>query len=171
MSTSLSVILPVYNQEKYIAKTIESILRQSFQDFELLILDDGSTDNSSQIIREYASKDQRIFPFFEKNRGRCEATNYLVSRAKGEWCALLDADDLMLSDRLEKQISFHQNNTEIDASSCHCRYINHEGVSLGTQRYPFVKTLEECYRVRESHDFIQVAMTGIMISKKVYLEV
>ncbi|MEO7766395.1 MAG: glycosyltransferase family A protein, partial [Ferruginibacter sp.] len=132
----VSVILPVYNQEKYLQETIESILNQSFQDFELIILDDGSTDNSPQIIRQFAAKDNRIQAYFETNSGKSLATNYLVNKAKGEWCAFLDADDVMLKQRLERQVAFHNANPGVDASSSHCNYINEKGNMFGTQRYP-----------------------------------
>src|SRR3712207_5201276 len=100
MEPLVSVILPVYNQEKYVAETIESVLAQTFREFEFIILDDGSTDNSALIIRQYAAQDSRIIPLFQSNSGRCVATNNAVSAARGPWCALLDADDVMLPDRL-----------------------------------------------------------------------
>ena len=116
MSPLVSVILPVYNQEKYIAETIESVLNQTYNRFELLILDDGSTDGSAQIINEYAGRDNRITTFFEKNAGRSNATNTLAHRASGQFLALLDADDLMEPNRLERQIAFHLTNPGIEAS-------------------------------------------------------
>lgn len=171
MKQSISVILPVYNQEKYLVETIESVLTQTFQDFEFLILDDGSTDDSAHIIREYAKKDKRIVPFFESNSGRCNATNKLVNLAKGKWCAFLDADDVMLPNRLEMQIAFHLANPEIDASSCNCYYINKDSKILGEQRHPCPKTIEDCKRIFISKKLIQCAITGLFISREVFLKV
>jgi glycosyltransferase involved in cell wall biosynthesis len=167
----ISVVMPVYNQEKYLAETIESVLGQTYKDFEFLILDDGSTDNSARIIREYARRDDRIVPYFEANSGRCEAANKLVARARGAWCAFLDADDVMLPFRLEKQLAFHQSNPEAAASSCHCYYINDQGSMLGEQRHPFLKSVADCKTVFGSNDFIQCAFTGLFISRKAFLQV
>ncbi|WP_026463742.1 glycosyltransferase family 2 protein [Adhaeribacter aquaticus] len=166
----VSVILPVYNQEKFLAETIESVLSQTYKDFELLILDDGSTDKSPQIIKEYAAKDKRIVPYFEQNAGRSLATNKIVERANGKFCALLDADDLMLNDRLEKQLNFHLANPEIDATSCHSYYIDEWGKTMGVQQYAFLQTAEECRRVKEEKRSVICSITGLMITKKAYLE-
>ena len=119
----LSVILPVYNQEKYVAETIESVLSQTFADFELLLHDDGS----AAIIRRYAAQDARIWASFAPNVGKCGVTNRLVEQAQGQWCAFLDADDVMLPERLEKQVAFHRAHPDLDATSCHCQYINEYG--------------------------------------------
>ncbi|HEX9152619.1 MAG TPA: glycosyltransferase family A protein, partial [Flavobacterium sp.] len=102
----VSVIMPVYNQEQYLIETIESVLAQTLKDFEFIILDDGSTDQSAQIIRRYAELDKRINAFFYSNSGKCVSTNFLVNQAKAKYCAFLDADDVMLPERLERQISF-----------------------------------------------------------------
>lgn len=170
MSPYISIVLPVYNQEKYLAETIESVLNQTYGDFELLIMDDGSTDGSSHIIKEYLSKDNRIFSFFQKNSGRCIATNNIIEKARGKWCALLDADDVMLPYRLEKQVAFHMSNPDVDASSCHCYYINENGNILGEQRHPYLKTIEECKSMSNTKGLVQCAITGLFISKKVFLE-
>jgi glycosyltransferase involved in cell wall biosynthesis len=167
----VSVILPVYNQEKYLKETIESILTQSFRDFELIILDDGSTDNSAQIISEFEVKDSRIQAYFETNAGKGMATNNLVAKAKGEWCAFLDADDVMLPDRLERQLDFHKSNEGVDASSCNCYNINEEGNMFGTQRYPGLTTIAEFKLATARGQFITCSYTGLMVSKKVFIEV
>ena len=102
MKPYVSVVMSVFNQEKYVAETIESVLTQTFSNFKFIILDDCSTDNSTEIIRKYAATDKRIKALFETNRRRSGATNYLVSIANTPWCILLDADDTMLPDRVEK---------------------------------------------------------------------
>jgi glycosyltransferase involved in cell wall biosynthesis len=170
MSPLVSVILPVYNQEKYIVETIEGILNQSFQNFELVILDDGSTDQSARIIRLFAAKDTRIRAFFKSNSGKSNATNYLVSKAKGEWCAFLDADDVMLPERLERQVAFHQANPSIDASSSNCCYINENGNLFGKQRYPGLETIPHYKKSIRNGQFITCSFTGLMVSKSAFLE-
>lgn len=170
MSLLVSVVMPVYNQEKYLAETIEGVLNQSFCDFEFLVVDDGSTDGSAEIIREYAARDKRIIPFFRNNAGKCVATNNLVTIAKGKYCAFLDADDVMLPDRLELQVAFHLAKPEIDASSGHCYYINERSHLLGKQYYPGLRTPDECRKVQESKLLINCAFTALMVARKAFLE-
>lgn len=170
MEPLISVVMPVYNQEKYLAETIESVLNQSFKDFEFIILDDGSTDNSAQIIRQYAAKDERIVPFFQANTGKCVATNSLVAKARGKWCAFLDADDVMLPKRLEKQLGFHLEHPEIDASSSHCYYINKDSHLLGKQFYENLSTIKESRSALASNKIVNCSFTGMMVSTKAFKE-
>ena len=89
----ISVIVPVYNIEKYIAKCIESILNQTYEDFELLLIDDGSNDNSGEICDEYAKKDKRIRVFHKENGGVSSARNLGLKNIKGEYIVCIDGDD------------------------------------------------------------------------------
>lgn len=99
----VSIIMPVYNRGRYLRQAIESVLSQTFQDFELILVDDGSTDNSRAIIKEYPEKDKRIrYAFHEKNRGVSAARNTALSMAQGEWIAIIDSDDAWHPERLEK---------------------------------------------------------------------
>ncbi len=168
MIPAISVILPVYNQEQYVAETIESVLSQTFADFELLLHDDGSTDGSAAIIRDYAARDPRIRASFASNAGRCGATNALVAQARGEWCAFLDADDVMLPARLATQLAYHQAHPEVDATSCHCHYINEHGRHMGTQRYYGLRTAEEGRQSLAKNEVVLVAFTGLMLRRRVF---
>ncbi len=87
--------MPVYNNEKYLADSIENILKQSFSDFELICIDDGSTDKSLDIMKLYALKDKRIVVLSQKNQGVGYARNKAIQAAKGEWLAFCDGDDLV----------------------------------------------------------------------------
>jgi glycosyltransferase involved in cell wall biosynthesis len=101
----ISVLMPAFNAEAFIAEAIQSILQQSFTDFELIILNDGSTDQTSQIIDGFA--DQRIHKIdLQHNQGLVNARNRLVAAAKGRYIAFLDADDVAFADRLQKQFTF-----------------------------------------------------------------
>lgn len=102
----ISVIVPVYNVEKYLSRCIESILSQTFTDFELLLIDDGSTDRSGEICDEYAKKDTRIRVFHTKNRGVSAARNLGLDNAKGEWISFVDSDDWVEDDYL--RTLFHE---------------------------------------------------------------
>lgn len=96
----ISVIVPVYNTEKYLRRCIDSILAQTFTDFELLLVDDGSKDNSGTICDEYVEKDPRVRVFHKENGGVTAARNMGIEEAKGEWLAFVDADDYILLDYL-----------------------------------------------------------------------
>ncbi len=109
----VSVLLPVYNADRYIAQAIESILNQTLTNFELLIIDDGSTDGSAQILQAYAAQDQRIRLLVRENRGLISTLNEMLQQAKGEFLARMDADDLSLPDRLQQQVQFLQQHPEV----------------------------------------------------------
>lgn len=100
---AISVVMPVYNTEKYVAKAIQSILEQTFVDFEFLIIDNGSTDGSSSIIEQFAKRDARIRVIRnEKNVFIAEARNIALAQASGEYLYLIDSDDWVLPDMLEE---------------------------------------------------------------------
>jgi len=101
----ISVLMPAFNAEDHIAEAIQSILRQTFSDFELIILNDGSTDRTSEIINGFA--DQRIRKIeLRQNQGLVNARNQLVTTARGRYIAFLDSDDIAFPDRLQKQFRF-----------------------------------------------------------------
>lgn len=97
----ISVIIPLYNKEKAIRNTVESVLKQTFEDFELIIADDGSTDCSADIVKEMITKDDRIHYYYKPNGGVSSARNFGLSKAKGEWVIFLDADDEMMPNNLK----------------------------------------------------------------------
>lgn len=110
----LSVIMPVYNTEKYLKESIESILNQSYKDFEFIIINDGSTDNSLNIINNYAQLDGRIKVISRENKGLVYSLNEGLNIAKGKYVARMDADDVSLPERLKKQVDFLEKHKEID---------------------------------------------------------
>ena len=93
MQPKISVIVPVYKAEKYLHRCVDSILAQTFTDFELLLINDGSPDNSGVICDEYAQKDNRIRVFHKENGGVSSARNIGLDNAKGEWITFIDSDD------------------------------------------------------------------------------
>lgn len=100
----VSIITPVYNGAKYVAETIESVLQQTYPYWEMILVDDGSKDNSADIVRQYAEKEKRITLIQQPNGGSASARNNGIRRANGQYIALLDADDLWEPDFLEEQI-------------------------------------------------------------------
>ena len=97
----VSVIIPTYNSANYLPAAIESVLSQSFQDFEVIVIDDGSTDNTAMVVRDY---EPRIRYFCQTNSGVSKARNRGIEESKGEYVAFLDSDDTWLTDKLEHQI-------------------------------------------------------------------
>ncbi len=125
-SALVSVIMPVFNGEKYLAEAIESILSQTFTDFELIIVDDGSQDGSADIIRDYAQEDGRIRLLqHHENQGRADARNTGIADSHGSLIAMMDCDDISLPERLEKQVAFLENNPEIGG-------LGTQGMFIGT---------------------------------------
>lgn len=110
----VTVIMPVYNSERYVAKSIESILNQTYTNFEFLIFDDGSTDNSREIISSFASGDNRIIPFYsDVNLGYVTHLNKGILLAKGDLIARMDSDDIAMADRLQAQVDFLWRNSDV----------------------------------------------------------
>jgi len=102
----ISVVLPVYNGEKYLAESIESVLAQTFTNFELIMIDDGSTDGSLQIMRKYEQNDARVRVITRENRGLSTTLNDSIDISRGELLARMDQDDIALPHRFEKQLQW-----------------------------------------------------------------
>lgn len=108
----VSVLMPAYNAEKYIGEAIESILNQTFKDFEFIIIDDASTDGTWEVIQRYAKKDRRIISLQnDSNKKICKTLNRGIKMAKGKYIVRMDADDWSFPDRIQKQVDFMEKNT------------------------------------------------------------
>jgi len=117
MSPRVSVIMPMYNAESYLKDAVDSILNQTFQDFELIILDDASTDNSTSILDSYS--DSRIVRYTsDKNIGLANILNIGLKMAKGEYIARMDSDDISLPARLQIEVDYLDSHPKIDLVSC-----------------------------------------------------
>jgi glycosyltransferase involved in cell wall biosynthesis len=117
--TQISVIVPIYNTEKYLDRCIQSILAQTYTDFELLLVDDGSTDTSGAICDKYAEQDSRVRVFHKENGGVSSARNMGLDNAQGEWVTFVDADDWLENGYLE---IFMKNTEELTCQSFHSYY-------------------------------------------------
>lgn len=133
----ISVILPVWNGERFLEASIESILNQSFKDFELIIVDDYSSDDTPIIIKKYSKIDMRIRIFRNSSRRGVGATlNRAIKNSKGKYLARSDADDLMAPDRLEFEVAFLQKHPSVVAVGSWVREINSFGVAIGERKMP-----------------------------------
>jgi len=102
----ISVIIPAYNHERFVGKAIESVLNQTFQEFELIIVDDGSTDNTANIIKSYT--DSRILYIYQENQDAFNAINHGLDIARGAFISILNSDDLYEPSRLKRLLQAHQ---------------------------------------------------------------
>lgn len=117
----LSVIIPVYNTSKYLHRCLDSILNQNFTDFELILINDGSTDDSLKILREYEAKDRRIIVIDKPNEGVSAARNHGIEIAKGEYIMFCDSDDHVAENWCETLLSFTQKNPDCLCCSAYYR--------------------------------------------------
>ena len=125
----LSIIMSVYNAEKYLKESIQSILNQSYARFELIIIEDGSTDGSIEIIERFADERIRLIRH-EKNRGIAVALNRGIREARGEWIVRMDADDVAMPGRLEKQLEYVEKNAGVDGLFTTVERIDESGKAL-----------------------------------------
>lgn len=130
----VSVVLSVYNCEKYLAEAIDSILAQTWTDLEFVIVDDGSTDSTPDILSSYS--DSRIKLISQKNRGLAPALNAGIQNALGKYIARMDADDISLPNRLEKQVEFMENNSYCSVLGSNALLIDMNGNYLYTSSVP-----------------------------------
>lgn len=119
MNELVSVIMPSYNTGRFIAETIESVLKQTYKNWELIIVDDCSTDNTDEIVKGYLGDNRIRYLKNKKNSGAAVSRNRALREAKGKWIAFLDSDDLWHSRKLEQQILFMKKN------GCHFSYTNY----------------------------------------------
>ena len=130
----VSIIMPVYNAERFLHQAIQSILDQTYKNFELVIIDDGSTDSSSKIIKNFS--DERIRSSFFENQGVSKARNVGISLAHGEFIALMDADDISEPTRIQKQIQYLNDNHNISIVGTNAIFIDEEGSDSSLKNYP-----------------------------------
>ncbi len=162
----VSIMMPAYNAENYIQESINSILTQTYENWELIIVNDGSTDQTEQIITKI--NDPRIKIFTQKNQGEAVARNHALSKMSGEWVAFLDSDDLFEPDFLQQTIPFLMQNRTFDAVYTDGRYIDSNGKLLeplsAHRRGPFTGDIFEQV-VRASDVFGPPTCTVLSLEK------
>lgn len=132
---AVSLLVPAYNAERTLAATLRSVLRQSFPSWECVVVDDGSTDGTAAILREYARRDARIVPTGSEHLGIVGALNRGLERCRGDYVARLDADDLMHRFRIERQFALARRDPELGALGSHVRIFPRRAGNGGRRAY------------------------------------
>lgn len=128
MHPVISVIIPTYNRERYISDAIQSVLDQNFPDFEIIVVDDGSTDHTGNVVRAFQS--EKIRYIYQPNYGRSKARNHALGLARGRYIAFLDSDDLYLPGKLLLQVAYMEANPEVGMIYTSARCVDEYGVPL-----------------------------------------
>jgi len=168
INTLVSIIMPAYNAEKFITESIESIVRQTYENWELIIVDDGSSDNTKSIVEQYLENEPRIKYFYQSNAKQGKARNKGIENSEGYYIAFLDADDLWLPDKLEIQFEEMYSNQGLDL--------------LFSQGYKIINNTIEVYNVvvKQVWDkcdlpiFIhcnQIPILSVLVKKEVLISV
>lgn len=160
----VSVLLCVHNGEPYISDSIDSILQQTFKDFELLVIDDGSQDRTYAILEEFAKKDTRVRVVHQKNAGLTSALNTGISLCRGKWIARQDADDISLPQRLEKQVQHIRAHKNIGLLGTAYDIINVAGNVLPRHEVPLYTSHHDlCLELQCRNPFVH---SSVMIKRE-----
>lgn len=166
----ISVVMPAYNASAFIAQAIESILNQSLKTFELIIIDDGSTDNTVSIIEYYAAQDDRIKFIQNEHGGANVARNTGLRVAKYDWVAMMDADDIAMPGRLETLLAATVEHPEVIIWGSYVEQIGVDGRSLGIAPIGPI-TLEEFYATDRRHTPVFITNPSAMFRRDIALKV
>jgi len=164
----ISVCIPVWNREKYIGETIESVLAQTYTGFEIVIVDDGSTDNTKKIIKEYMKKDIRVRLIEKEHVGATDTFNQTILNAKGDYICILGSDDLWMPTKLEEQVKVSKDYPDYILHTKSFR-INDEGDVFGVAE-TLDATPEEYYK-RAKEPWAWFIASSFFMPKKMFDEV
>ena len=161
----VSVVIPLYNCERHIGEAIESVLAQTFKDYEVIVVDDGSTDDSASVVHKFGDQVRYVR---QPNAGVSVATNHGIALSKGELIAFLDNDDVWLPEKLARQVAFLDEHPECGLVNCDLQYISETGDRLDrylpgmNKRDPYVRLFQKGYVFMSS---------GVMMRRRVYEEI
>ncbi|MDH3974331.1 MAG: glycosyltransferase [Deltaproteobacteria bacterium] len=169
IEVEISIIMSVYNGERWLSESIDSVLNQSYNNFELIVIDDGSTDKSVNILNHYMIKDKRIRVFHNKqNIGLTRSLNRGLELSQGKFIARIDCDDIWHPEKLSKQIEYLEEHPYISIVGTACNVIDENGHVSETQKIRFVK---EDKSIRQSIvKFNPFTHSSILFKKDVYKE-
>jgi glycosyltransferase involved in cell wall biosynthesis len=164
------VVMPAYNAAAFIAEAIESVLAQTYRDFNLIVVNDGSTDDTLEIVQKYASRDRRVKMYTQANAGTAPTLNRGIDIADGEWIFLMHADDRMRPNRLERQLAFIQEHPELTVVSSLVRHIDSKGRVIGKDNSKLI-TPESVEKVVSANELIGISHPAVAFRKSAVLAV
>jgi glycosyltransferase involved in cell wall biosynthesis len=160
----VSVVMPAYNAERYVALAVEGLLRQTLRDFELLVIDDGSTDGTAAILDRFAARDSRIAVIHQPaNQGYARALNLGLARARGRFIARHDADDVSLPERLARQAQFLEAHPEVGLAASRVQVVDEAGRALAVD--PYAGGLDNAALQRELLDHNPLCHGSVMLRR------
>lgn len=147
-SPCVSVVIPLYNAEKFIGEALEGVLAQTFRDFEIIVVDDGSTDGSAAVVHRFGDAVRYVY---QRNAGVAVATNRGLALSRGQFIAFLDNDDIWLPHKLERQVAFLTQHPNYGLVNCDMEYISESGARLNrvikgiNPQHPYVRLFQKGY--------------------------
>lgn len=167
----VSVLMTTYNSEKYVTETIKSVINQTYKNWEFIIVDDASTDNTYNLISEFCKNDARIKLYkFEQNKGQSYALNFGLKKCAFDLIARIDNDDLMHPDRLQIQVNYMQNYHEVAIVGSYVNYINKNGLVVGKGKTDFLSTTAIKTKIDDNH-IIGFNHPTIMMRKNIIMDI
>jgi glycosyltransferase involved in cell wall biosynthesis len=166
----ISIVLPAYNAAKFIKPAVESILQQTFREFELIVVDDGSTDNTLELLEEFVQQDSRVRVIQSQHGGLSQALNQGIAAAHYAWIGRMDADDVALPDRLQKQMDAVAANPQVVAWGTYAYHINSRDRVLGIAKTG-PTTEQEFHEQRDRGDLVQLIHPTVLLKKEVLVAV
>lgn len=162
----VSVVMTAFNAERWLAEAIESTLGQTHASFEFLIVNDGSTDRTGEIIDAYARSDARIVPIHHENWGMGNSLNHAIDLARNEWIVRIDADDIMMPDRIERQLAFLAEHPEVSLSASLAFIVGENGTTRWATTTDLL-TLDDYARYRDSGMNIPLLHPAVIMRKSI----
>lgn len=165
---SFSIIIPAYNASDYLAETLDSALNQTFSDFEILVIDDGSTDNTVEVVNRYQKLDPRVKLISQENQGVSQARNTGIQAARGQYLAFLDSDDIWFPDNLEFHLNHFQTDSKLGISFARVEFINPDGSPTGQSSSLRLKNISPYHLYMEN---LLCTPSNSVIRKEVFVEI
>jgi len=162
----ISVVMPAYNAQAYIAETLDSILAQTMRDFEIIVVDDGSSDDTVAIVKNYIAKDARIRLIQNEHGRQSKARNTAIEVAQYKWIAPVDADDILLPTRFEKQLQAAEKQPDVVAWATYSQHITSDGRRYSIRHDP-PTTIEEFEAMQAEGKLVIVPNSSCLLRKDV----
>jgi glycosyltransferase involved in cell wall biosynthesis len=167
---TVSIIIPTHNRAKLVQEALRSVLGQTFQDYEVIIVDDGSSDNTRQVIKEFTQHDKRMHYFCQSNRGPSAARNRGIRASKGQYIAFLDDDDMWLPEKLEKQMRLILADDNVSVAHCDFRFVDEHG-NLTPMRWRRAPRRGTLYEDLMYDNVIAGSASAVLVRRQVLMDV